>query len=130
MPSENAKSCTNVTIDSSAVQNPKPAEDRRKHARFRICIPVTIRASGGSTLSAVSLEISQSGMSAMATGPLGTGETVEVEGVVQGPITAVVRHNNGKLYGFEFVKISASQILEIVNRCKMLPPFGHNALGI
>ncbi len=119
-----------MTIETSAGQIPKPAEDRRKHARFRICIPVAIRSSGGSALSAVSLEISQSGMSAMASMRLETGETVELENVVEGTITAVVRHNNGKLYGFEFVKISASQVREILKRCKMLPPFNHNALGI
>lgn len=119
-----------MTIDMSAGQIPKPAEDRRKHARFRICIPVTIRYSGGLTLSAVSLEFSRSGMSVMANGPLGAGETVEIEHVVEGAITAVVRHNAGKLYGFEFIRISASQIREIVNRCKMLPPFGRNTLGI
>ena len=98
--------------------------------RFRICIPVTIRPPGGSSLSAVSLEISQSGMSAMANGPLRTEETVEIEHVAEGAITAVVRHNNGKLYGFEFIEISASQVREIAKRCKMLPPFGHSALGI
>lgn len=119
-----------MPIDSSPQQISSLPEDRRKHPRFRICIPVTIRSSSGSTLPAVSLEISQSGMSAMASGPLAAGETVEIDQVVEGTVTAVVRHNNGKLYGFEFVKISASQVREIVNRCKMLPPFGHNALGI
>ncbi len=119
-----------MTIDLSADQHPKRPEDRRKHPRFRVCIPVTIRSSGGSAHSAVTLEISQSGMSAMASKRLDTGETVEIEHVAEGAITAVVRHNNGKLYGFEFVKISASQIHEIAKRCKMLPPFSHNALGI
>lgn len=119
-----------MKTESTAEKSLQAPEDRRRHARFRICIPVTIRSTDGAAFSAVSLEISQSGMSAMAGGAMGAGETVEIERVTEGAITAVVRHNTGKLYGFEFVKISAAQVHEILERCKRLPPFGRNALGI
>ena len=70
---------------------------------------LVIRCYGGSSFTGVSVEISEGGMSAMANGLLKVDDTVELEPVAGGKVSARVRHKLGQLYGFEFVEISTEQ---------------------
>jgi hypothetical protein len=65
----------------------------------------------------ISVEISTGGMSAMVSGLLSEGEMVELDPVVGGRATARVRHKLGRLYGFEFVDLTAEQLAQIAERC-------------
>jgi hypothetical protein len=57
--------------------------------------------------------MSTSGLSAMVSGALCEGDTVTLEPVAGGPASARVRHQLGRLYGFEFVDLSAEQTAQI-----------------
>jgi hypothetical protein len=56
----------------------------------------------------------------MVSGSLKPGDRVELTAQLGGPISAVVRHKIGQLYGFEFVNLSPDQVQRIVRRCKGL----------
>jgi hypothetical protein len=111
--------------EDSAIQNV-----RRRHPRYRYSVPFTIRRGEGPAIPAISLEISESGISALVGDQLKVGDQVELEPIGGGKMTAVVRHNTGMLYGFEFVNPSSEQIRKIAERCEMLPQFRTKALGI
>lgn len=75
----------------------------------------------GSTMPGLSVEISQGGMSAVASsGVLRVGETVELEPVAGGRASAVVRYKLGELYGFAFVELSVEQAQRIAESCEKL----------
>lgn len=59
-------------------------------------------------------------MSAVASGVLKVGETVELEPVAAGKVRARVRHKLGALYGFEFVGPSEEQARPIAEDCQKL----------
>jgi hypothetical protein len=71
-------------------------------------------------ISGKSVEISESGMSAVAGGLRKVSETVELEPVAGGKLGARVRHMLGGLYGFEFVSPSEEQVRRIAENCKKL----------
>ncbi len=93
-------------------------QDRRRCLRYRFTGPMTIRRERGSVMPALSVEISEGGMSAMASGLLSVGEKVELDPVAGGTAPAIVRHKLGELYGFEFVGLSVDQAQRIVNKCR------------
>ena len=66
----------------------------------------------------ISVEISASGMSAMVSGLLKEGETVELEPVAGGRTQARVRHKLGRLYSFEFVDLTSDQAARIAEGCQ------------
>jgi hypothetical protein len=104
--------------------------DRRRHPRYRFSIPITIRPSDGTACPGMSLEISESGISVMTGASLRVGDTVELEPVASGKVLAHVRFNSGKLFGFEFLNLTTDQHRQLVESCKMLPPYHGNTLGI
>jgi hypothetical protein len=81
---------------------------------------VTILSFNGAAMPAISVEISESGMSAVAEGKLKVGETVELAPVAGGKVSALVRHKLGGLYGFEFAAPSAEQVRRIAENCRKL----------
>jgi hypothetical protein len=97
---------------------PKTLPERRKSPRYWLSVPLTIRASDGSAMPGLSVEISEGGMSAMASGPLKVGERVEMEPVEGGKVSALVRHKLGQMYGFEFVDLSVEQAQRIAQSCR------------
>jgi hypothetical protein len=85
--------------------NPLP-KDRRGSSRFRFEVPIKIRRQTGEVVQGQTVEMSESGLSAII--PLGmtVGQTVElVFGLASGPISVrgVVRNNSAFRYGFEFL---------------------------
>ena len=100
------KSHNNSTSAPAATAN---GQDRRRSIRYRSSESLVIRCQGGSSFTGVSVEISEGGMSAMANGLLRVDDTVELEPVAGGRVSARVRHKLGQLYGFEFVEISTEQ---------------------
>jgi c-di-GMP-binding flagellar brake protein YcgR len=96
----------------------KSIPERRKNPRYWLCVPLTIRSGGGSDIRGLSVEISEGGMSAMASEPLKVGERVELEPVEGGRVSALVRHKLGQMYGFEFVDLSAEHAQRIAESCR------------
>src|SRR5262249_31769483 len=94
--------------------------ERRRRPRYRCSAAITIRPVERAAISGISVEISESGMSAVANGRLGVGETVELEPVAGGKLRAVVRYKLGSLYGFEFMNPSEEQVRQITENCKKL----------
>ena len=105
--------------------------DRRRHARYRYSVPITVHSKNGSSaIRGMSLEISESGMSAMISDELTVGDTVELEPIVSSRVSALVRRHHGKIYGFEFLNLTKAQIRRIVKECEMLPTYQSHTLDI
>jgi len=79
---------------------------------------------------AVSLEISESGMSALVSGALPVGEAVDLEPIAGSRVSALIRRHNGKIYGFEFLNLTQAQVRQIAQDCKALPKFQTRVLDV
>lgn len=110
--------------------SPEVPVDRRRHPRYRFSVPLTIRSGGGEITRAITLEISASGASAITERSLRLNDTVELEPIAGGKVSALVRRNVGRVYGFEFLALSSEQAHAIVERCKLLPRYLGKSLGI
>jgi PilZ domain len=119
-----------MLTDIDSENTPKSSTDRRRHPRYRFSIPLTIRLADGVVVRGVSIEISASGMSAITANSLKLNELAELEPIAGGRVQAQVRHNIGKVYGFEFLNLTAEQTQQITERCKLLPRYQGNTLGI
>jgi hypothetical protein len=104
--------------------------ERRKSARYRWSAPILVRSGSVPEMRGMSVEVSESGMSAVIGGSLNVGDRVELDPVAGAPATAVVRHLLGKFYGFEFVSISAVQAEKIRIACRMLPLYRSENLDL
>jgi hypothetical protein len=109
---------------------PEAVPERRRHLRYRFSVPLTIHSADGASIPAMSIEISESGISAITAGPLRLNETVELEPVAAGKVLALVRRDIGRVYGFEFINLSAEQVQRIRESCKMLARYQGSRLGI
>ena len=110
--------------DPLRISSRRPAgEERRKRPRYMYSATMTVRSQQGRAMPGISVEISETGMSAMVSGLLTAGETVELEPVAGDKTTALVRHKLGRLYGFEFVGLKAEQAARIAENCKNLGRF-------
>lgn len=78
----------------------------------------------------MSIEISETGMSAVMSESLRVGEIVRVDAIGGGKASAIVRRQNGKVYGFEFLNLAWSQAREIVRTCDRLPLYDPRTLNI
>jgi hypothetical protein len=116
--------------DALAIVSVRPdGPDRRRRPRYLFSAAMTIRSADGKAMPGISVEISESGLSAMVSGLLRTGEMVELEPVAGGRTKALVRHRLGRLYGFEFVKLTEEQAGRIAENCKKLGRYRSNARG-
>jgi hypothetical protein len=109
-----------------AVQAPEAekSEDRRKHTRHQWVKRVVVRLANGKMFEGTSFEISESGMSAVfPSAELRLGESVELSPILGYQLDAVLRHTNGKMYGFEFVGLGEEQVRKLSQQCKTLPFF-------
>jgi len=104
--------------------------DRRRHDRYRFTVPITVHSAGRSAIRGMSLEISERGLSALIGDALIVGDTVELEPVAGGRVSALVRRHHGKIYGFEFLNLAPEQIQRIVEICNPLLKYQSNALDI
>jgi len=105
---------------------------RRPQAAYAISLQysMTIHSSDGSSVPAITLEISESGLSALVGAQLALGNKVTLEPVGGGMATAVVQRNLGKVYGFRFFEITAEQVQLIRKQCTRLPRFTCMTLSI
>jgi hypothetical protein len=78
----------------------------------------------------MTLEISESGLSAVLASPVQLNGTVQLEPVAGGSVTAQVRHNAGRVYGFEFLQITEEQTHKLRDLCRRLPRYPPNKMGI
>ena len=109
---------------------PSGIPDRRRHARYRFSMPITVYLTGRAPMHGMSLEISESGMSVMISDELIIGAAVELEPVAGGKVSAHVRRHTGKVYGFEFLELDPARVQRIVETCKMLPLYSSKTLDI
>lgn len=101
--------------------------DRRRHSRYRFSEPMKVCRQDGACLDGISVELSQSGMSAMIRGTLTPGDVVRLQPVSGVTTAAVVRHKLGMLYGFEFLGLAIDQAAKIAERCRKCEPWRSNA---
>jgi hypothetical protein len=118
------------TLDRDDENAAQAHEERRRHRRFRLSVPVTIRRSDGTVISSMTVEISESGMSVATAVGLQSGEIIEVEPVAGGKASAMVRRCVGNFYGLEFTALSPEQVERINEACRMLPVFHSQSLKI
>ena len=111
-------------------QRAPEAADRRRHPRYRLSVPIAISASDGVVTPGISIEISVSGISAISAHPLKLNDTVELAPIADGKVLACIRHNIGKIYGFEFLNLTPEQSQHITERCKCYPLYRGKSLGI
>jgi hypothetical protein len=128
----NAKSRSSAAAESTPTLNATKSapSDRRRHPRYRFSEPMKVCCSDGAYLDGTSVEISQSGMSAMVCGALKPGDVVRLQPVTGVITAAVVRHKLGKLYGFEFLELAREQAGKIAERCRKCEPWRSNARAV
>jgi len=78
----------------------------------------------------MSIELSESGMSAVISDALEVGEMVKIEPVANSRASAVVRRRTGKVYGFEFIDLSPAHAQKIREVCKCLYRYQPRSLQI
>lgn len=117
-------------IDGTCQEIEGNIPDRRRHPRYRYSAPITVLAPDGSVVPGMTLEISESGLSAVIGVPLRVGDTTQVEPVAGGKASARIRRNLGKVYGLEFLDLTTEQVQHIRDKCKKLPIYRCQALGI
>ena len=104
--------------------------ERRRFRRYHYTAPVSIHCSEGLEVRGMTMEISEGGMSLLATASLNVGDVAELEPIGGEPAKAILRRTVGKLYGFEFLGLNSLQLKRIRRMCKMLPPFQSKTLDI
>jgi c-di-GMP-binding flagellar brake protein YcgR len=119
-----------MQADLSSEKPSQVAPDRRRHPRYRFSTPITIRSADGLATRGITIEISQSGMSAITADALTINETVELEPIAAGKVSAVVHRAVGRVYGFEFLNLTPEQGQKITEICKSLPLYRGKSLGI
>jgi c-di-GMP-binding flagellar brake protein YcgR len=101
--------------------------ERRRHARYQFIERVFITSPDGGHHSATSFEVSEGGMSAASTTVMEVQSTVNLHPVVGENVKAVVRRNQGTMYGFEFLELSEGVRLRLRALCQGLPLFRSSA---
>ncbi len=112
------------------INSPSAALDRRRHPRYRLSVPISVHAPEGPAIPAITLEISAAGLSAVLAVPVKVGDTMQLEGIVAGAVSAQVRRQVGRVYGFEFLQLTPEQSSKIQDHCRILPLYPSNHTGI
>ena len=113
-----------------AKEVPLGVPERRRFPRYRYSAPIIVRAANVPEARGMTVEISECGASIVVGASLKLDDTVELEPVGGGIASAVVRRNFGRLYGFEFLNLSAEQAGKIEEMCKMLPLYRSKTLDL
>jgi hypothetical protein len=104
-----------------ADQTPQ-AVDPRRHPRFKLEVSIRVYARGCPVVRGDTVDISESGISAMLRQEVPVGEVVRLEFTVplgNVELLALVRHKNAFRYGFQFVEASSSH--DVIGRtCRQL----------
>ncbi|MGC1372293.1 MAG: PilZ domain-containing protein [Candidatus Sulfotelmatobacter sp.] len=105
-------------MNSTAIgRSRSPVPDRRRCKRFRFSAPISISGRDASIIPAMTLEISEMGLSAVLAYDLKIGETVKLYHFAGETWIAQVRHKVGKIYGFEFLDPSDEQVGRLRDIC-------------
>ena len=126
-----------ITVDWERAMNngsefkgaPADVVERRRKPRYLFSQAMTIRAAEGVAMHGISVEMSETGMSAMVKGLLKAGDSVELEPVAGGATPAVVVHKLGRLYGFQFVGLTAERATRIAEDCLRLARYRSQTRG-
>lgn len=93
---------------------------QRRHLRYRLDVPVTLRhiQTSGGERHGRARSIGTGGMSALMAADVAAGELVELEFTLPGAesplrVRAISRYHSHLYYGFEFVRLSDEQIVAI-----------------
>jgi hypothetical protein len=105
-----------------ATGSPRAVEiDARRHPRFKLGVDITIHSRTSGVLKGHTVDISESGISALMRIEVPLGEVVELEFTLPfGPVTthAVVRQRSAFRYGFQFLELS--DVEAIRRTCRQL----------
>jgi hypothetical protein len=121
---------TGHTQTAIEVQQTSTVLDRRRSARYRFSAPIIVCLADGSSVRAITLEISETGLSACLNVPLTVGEKVHLEPVGGDRAGAIVRRRVGSVYGFECLGLNAEQLKQLRALCTRLPLYRCGGLGI
>jgi PilZ domain len=97
--------------------------ERRKHSRHRYIEQIYVGKSDGLWFTAMTYEISATGLSAATTVPLAVGEKVSLSPVAEKRVQTIVRRKTGAMYGFEFLGVATELQEQIQKLCDGLPLF-------
>ncbi|MGD0507383.1 MAG: PilZ domain-containing protein [Terriglobales bacterium] len=95
--------------------------DARRHPRFKLGVDITIHSRTSGVLKGYTVDISESGISAIMKIEVPLDEVVELEFMLPfGPVTthAVVRQRSAFRYGFQFLELS--DVEAIRRTCRQL----------
>ena len=104
--------------------------DRRRYRRYRLSTPIFVHTTEGLTIPAMTLEISERGLSAVLASPLKVGAMAQLEPVADNRLTAQVRYSIGRVHGFEFLQVTEEQANKLREKCSRLPVYPPNKMGI
>jgi c-di-GMP-binding flagellar brake protein YcgR len=104
--------------------------ERRRARRYRYSAPICIRTAHASEIRAMSVEISETGASVITASSLKVGEIIELKPIGGDIAKAIVRRNVGKVYGLEFLCLTAAQSEEIRRMCSNLPAYWSNTVDV
>ena len=102
-------------------QNRLGTDDRRKHTRYQLNVPVQLSMTDHPTVQGLTLEISEGGFGATISSSLEVGHRMSVTPIGYNAMLAVVRWIRGRAYGFEFLELSSEQQQRIRDHCRKLP---------
>ncbi|MGA8428411.1 MAG: PilZ domain-containing protein [Candidatus Sulfotelmatobacter sp.] len=128
-----AESLTPTAVDLRECQDssPRPSlADRRSRPRYRFSTPITVHGAGTEPVPAITMEISENGLSALVGAEFRVGQQLELAPVGGGKAAAIVRRSVGRLCGFEFLGLSQEQVQNIRERCKTLPLYRGGTIGV
>jgi hypothetical protein len=108
----------------------RTAFDRRQNRRYRISTPITIWLADGTAKPAMTLEISESGLSVCTDAALVIGQQADLGPLGNERVSAVVRRVMGRVCGLEFVQLTPEQVHQIQSICFKLPIFYGGRTGI
>lgn len=104
--------------------------DRRRHPRYRWIMPVYVSLGSRSLVRGITIEMSESGMSALMSESLKVGELVKIEPIAGSKVSGIVRRQNGKICGFEFLNLSWPQVQQLLEISRVLPLYDPKSLDI
>ncbi|HUK47005.1 MAG TPA: PilZ domain-containing protein [Terriglobales bacterium] len=104
--------------------------EHRHHPRYRWIMPVKVHISNSSAVRGISIELSESGMSALMSEALKVGELVKIEPIAGSKVSAIVRRQNGKICGFEFLNLHWGQVQQLIELSRVLPLHDPKSLNI
>ena len=102
-------------------QNRFGTDDRRKHTRYQLNVPVQLSMSDHPTIQGLTTEISEGGFGATIRASLEVGHRMLVTPIGYNAMLAVVRWIRGGTYGFEFLELRSEQQQMIRDHCRKLP---------